>query len=335
MKNFVIIRHSGIKSRAALISALRHNTRQMDVPNSDGSGRIRTSGNVADALLRFDSSFSRVTEKPKKADADVVLEYVVTASPEMINDPKFDRMGYFKAADKYLRNLLGDDNFIHAAVHLDETSAHTHYFFTPIKKTEERVERKNVIVGKDPATGKPVRGIVEIHRPAGARLCASDWTDMKASSRLQTEFAEQVGEKFGLQRGIKKSKAKHQKIKTFYGNLAEENRKLMAENARLSNQKKQIMTDTINLVKNVDLAFHQLEAAAARPTPEGAIERAKNAIKNVFSALSAKIPELADTIEAMLTPAVRQVDEAAQPKPSLRDFLTSAASAARGNNPHI
>lgn len=331
MKNFAIIRHSGIKSRAALISALRHNTRSMDVPNSDGSGHIRTSGNVAQALSKFDANFSRVTEKPKKQDADVVLEYVVTASPEMINDPAFDRMGYFKAADKYLRNLLGDENFIHVAVHLDETTAHAHYFFTPIKKTEERVERKNVIVGKDPATGKPVRGIVEINRPAGARLCASDWTDMKASSRLQTTFAEQVGERFGLQRGIKKSKAKHQEIKTFYGNLAEENKRLIAENARLLDQKNQIMDDSVTLIKNIDFALRQMEVAVVRPTPEGAIERTKAALKNVFAALSAKFPGMADTIEALLTPAVRQVDEAVRPKPSLRDFLTSAASAARGS----
>lgn len=333
MSNFVIIRHSGIKSRSGLISALRHNTRAMDVPNADPAGKIRCSGTLADALAKFDANMESVNEKPKAGDdTNIVLEYFITASPEMMKDPNFKKMDYFRDAHQFMLELLGEDNFLHAALHLDETSPHVHFFFTPIKKTAERVEKKNVIVGKNKETGEVIRDYIYINRPAGARLCASDWTDQKASARLQTNFAEQVGERYGLRRGIKKSKATHKDIKTFYGDLANESAKLEKENERLTSrnielefQKKEIINDTIALAENISRAVLELEIAAVKPTPEGAIERAKAAIKNVFNRLSTKIPELAESIQKILEPAVRQVDESVKIRPTLSEFLMKTA----------
>jgi hypothetical protein len=52
----------------------------------------------------------------------------------------------------------------------------------------------------------------------GDKLNAKKWTGGKAAlSKMQSDFAQEVGAKYGLQRGIEGSKAHHQTIKDFYG----------------------------------------------------------------------------------------------------------------------
>nr|WP_284527285.1 hypothetical protein [Shigella flexneri] len=45
---------------------------------------------------------------------------------------------------------------------------------------------------------------------------------------MQTEFADRIGQRHGLERGIERSKARHQTIRQFYGNLEAADRQQIA-----------------------------------------------------------------------------------------------------------
>jgi len=118
----------------------------------------------------------------------LAIEYFIGASPEAFKD----HMGggeYFKEALAWLKQRHGAENVISSHIHRDETSPHMVVYVVP----------------RD-----------------GDKLNAKKWLGGKAAlSKMQTDFAEKVGQKFGLQRGIEGSKAKHKTIKEFYGELGQ------------------------------------------------------------------------------------------------------------------
>ena len=127
----------------------------------------------------------------RRKDAVLAIEYIVTASPEYFHGQggaTITRSSYFNAALEFLRLKHGKQNIISAALHLDETSPHLVVYAVPLN--------------------------------AAGKLCAKDFLgDSEKLSQLQTDFYERVGKQFGLIRGIKGSRAKHQDIKRFYGNI--------------------------------------------------------------------------------------------------------------------
>lgn len=107
MANFVIIRHKKLKSVGHVAAAIKHNSRGMDVPNADPA---RSPLNVVSGggMLTLSSNLGTCTIKSTQPNPVVAIEYLVTASPERINDPTFDKEGYFRDARAYLDNLLNN-----------------------------------------------------------------------------------------------------------------------------------------------------------------------------------------------------------------------------------
>ena len=60
---------------------------------------------------------------------------------------------------------------------------------------------------------------------------------------MQSDFAERV-KKFGLKRGVEGSKAKHQRVKRFYGHLEQETPKMTMEDITPKLLKKGLFQDT-------------------------------------------------------------------------------------------
>ena len=232
MSNFVIIRHKKLKSVGHVQAAINHNDRTTEPLNADPSQR-HLNKVEGGGMVTLRKNLASVTQASTAKEPVLAIEYIVSASPEQISDPSFDRKGYFKAARAYLDKLVGAGNLVHSAEHYDERSAHSHFIYTPIIELEASTRRRSVVVGKT-EDGKQKREVKEFPTQAGRALNAKKFTDRAASIQLQSDFATQVGTPFGLRRGIERSKAKHTEIKAFYGQMKQDMAAIEAETQRLA-----------------------------------------------------------------------------------------------------
>ena len=113
---------------------------------------------------------------------------MMTVSPEAMQKPGFNAIKYLNACQQWARDKFGKENVFFIAQHFDETTPHVSLLLTPIDENGKLNARKYF----------------------GGR---------EKMSELQDDFFEKVGKQFGLERGIKGSRAKHQTIKSYYAKL--------------------------------------------------------------------------------------------------------------------
>ncbi|QQM83495.1 plasmid recombination protein (plasmid) [Klebsiella quasipneumoniae] len=89
------------------------------------------------------------------------------------------------------RERHGAENLIYAGIHRDETTPHLYAYVVPLD-------------------------------PQGKLNCRHFLGGAKALSQMQTDFAERVGQRHGLQRGIEGSKARHTTVRQYYAALQQE-----------------------------------------------------------------------------------------------------------------
>lgn len=113
-----------------------------------------------------------------RKDAVVVCNFIVTSDNETMNALGADRQRqFFQDSVKWFSDRYGADRVLNAAVHMDETTPHLHIGVMPITQ-DGRLSAKAIFTK----------------------------TEMKA---IQTEFARDVGEKYGLERGVEGSERTH------------------------------------------------------------------------------------------------------------------------------
>ena len=127
---------------------------------------------------------------------------------------------------KYFADTFGKENIVAAHLHRDEQTPHIHVTLVPIVKGE-RKRRK-----REEQTKKRYR-----KKPTGTvRLCADDiMTRLKLKS-YQDTYAEAMA-KYGLQRGIDGSKARHKSTQQYYRDIQKLSDDLKAEVVDLQQQK--------------------------------------------------------------------------------------------------
>lgn len=109
----------------------------------------------------------------------------------------------------WLRKTYGSDNLVSAVLHMDEATPHIHATVVPIVKGERRKSiKKNEPSGKKQYRKK---------NPNAARLCADDVMTRKNLEKFQDTYAEAM-KKYGLERGIRGSDARHITTQEFYRN---------------------------------------------------------------------------------------------------------------------
>ena len=126
----------------------------------------------------------RLPEKVRKNGVRAV-EFMMTVSPEVMQRKDFNATKYLNACSNWAREKFGKENVFFIAYHRDETTPHVSLLLTPIDENGKLNARK-FFGGRD------------------------------KMSALQDDFYNSVGKEFGLDRGIKGSKAKHQAIKSYY-----------------------------------------------------------------------------------------------------------------------
>lgn len=176
------------RGKANLSAAARHNLRERETPNArpeDISRNIHLAGarTAAELMKLWDE---RAPEKVRK-NAVPALEYVMSASPEKMAEMGQARSeDYLRDAFAWLEEKHGAQNILSAVIHMDETTPHLQVLVIPIDE----------------------RGKLNARALVGSK---------KELSAMQTDYAERVGARYGLERGVLKSGARHETIKSYYG----------------------------------------------------------------------------------------------------------------------
>ena len=127
---------------------------------------------------------------------------------------------------KYFADLFGKENIVAAHLHRDEETSHIHITLVPIVKGERKRKKKEEQVKKR-YRKKPADTV---------RLCADDiMTRLKLKS-YQDSYAVAMA-KYGLQRGIEGSKARHKSTTQYYRDTQRLADSLKAEVVDLQQQK--------------------------------------------------------------------------------------------------
>ena len=113
---------------------------------------------------------------------------------------------------KWLRETYGERNIVSAVLHMDEKTPHIHATIIPIVTGERRKARKEEQNGKKKYRKKSTQDV---------RLCADDVMARHRLKHYQDTYAQAMS-KYGLQRGIDGSLAKHISTMQYYKELVEQ-----------------------------------------------------------------------------------------------------------------
>ncbi len=112
-----------------------------------------------------------------RSDAILMNSFVIGSDGEFFRGMRaWGQYAFFEDCARFFMDKYGYENMLSAVVHVDETTPHLHLNFVPINN---------------------------------GRLSSKSLFDRQKLAELQTELWEQVGKKYGLQRGKEKSQATH------------------------------------------------------------------------------------------------------------------------------
>ena len=112
-----------------------------------------------------------------RSDAILMNSFVIGSDGEFFKDMRaWEQRAFFEDCTRFFIDKYGYENMLSAVVHVDETTPHLHLNFVPIND---------------------------------GRLSSKSLFDRQKLAELQTELWEQVGKKYGLQRGKENSQATH------------------------------------------------------------------------------------------------------------------------------
>lgn len=235
---FAIVRVAKLKTMGNVAGSLSHTYRTRETPNADPqqtSHNQHSKGSPEEVLAAFKA---RLPAKHRK-DAVLGIEYFVGASPEWFASGK-DGSEYFLAAVAWLEAKHGKENVVGWSVHRDESTPHLVAYVVPL---------------------------------VGAKLNAKAFTGGKTVlSKMQTDFARDVGQQFGMVRGIEGSRAQHQTIKEFYAHIEKPGQHvtLSSESVQPKMLKKGIFTTAYEAPETVAMRLTKAVQQAYAPAVEGA-----------------------------------------------------------------
>lgn len=211
MPEYAIMRMKKIKSRGALLGAVRHDSREKPPKNADPE-RLALNMYVNTTQEAMDK-YTRLKPLKIRKDAVHAVELILTATPSWFEKSTAEvRMEFVNASRKWCQDLFGEDNEIHSALHLDENSCHLHAIFMPL--VNGKLNAKLLIGGPR-------------HR----------------MRELQDDFYEKVGKPLGMERGVENKNVHHSKTKDFgrlLKNVEEREEKVTRQTEDLRRQAEEI-----------------------------------------------------------------------------------------------
>ena len=180
MANYAIMRCAKLKPVGSVVKRFKQHFRARETLNADTSKTPDNEHLITSTKDKAMGMLRKKLPKRRRKDAVLVVEYLLTTSPEWAkNASEDDQRRFFECSIGWLQDKYGNENIIAASIQRDKTTPHLSAFVVPITKD--------------------------------GRLCAKEYIGGKSKmSADQDTFAKAVSE-LGLERGIRGSKAKHQK----------------------------------------------------------------------------------------------------------------------------
>lgn len=145
---------------------------------------------------------------------------------------------------EWLQGTFGKDNVVSAVLHMDEKTPHIHATVVPIVQGERRKAKAEEDNGKKKYRKKPKDTV---------RLCADDIMTRDNLKLYQNSYAEKMA-RYGLERGIKGSDARHISTPQFYRDLYAKNEDLKEDIEILQEQKEEVSEKIWDLYDRKDEA---------------------------------------------------------------------------------
>ena len=268
---FAVVHMMKIKS-GAVGGIQSHNNREHEPKTNPDVDMLRSHENYD--LVPCDNYRRAIKEKMSdlvetgravRKDAVVVCNFIVTSDSDTMEALGADRQrAFFEDAVKWFSDRYGADRVLNATVHMDENTPHLHIGVMPITQ-DGRLSAKSIFTK----------------------------TEMKA---IQTEFARDVGARYGLERGVEGSERTHLSEARFkeekalqmvneYGAIAQD----LQRDAEDSRQELAEATRSLEMVKQ-ELSTMQDQKDALRGEIEG-LQGKKAEIERELPELTALISE--------------------------------------------
>ena len=164
---------------------------------------------------------------------------------------------------QWLHYTFGKENTVSAVLHMDEHTPHIHATVVPIVTGERRKAKKKQTEGK-----RSYRKKANI-----VRLCADDVLTREKLVTYHDSYAKAM-EKYGLQRGVRGSEARHTTTAQYYRDLIRQTSELEANVQQLQTEQQQAeqqLGEVRQEVKSEKLEAAKTEAKAAFVAKVGSI----------------------------------------------------------------
>ena len=185
--SYAILRTAKLKTIGNISGSLAHTYRTIDTPNADPSRTHLNNNSLPTHQQALQAIKDKLPEKTRK-NGVLCIEYLITASPDWSGWGTDKQEQYLADARQWLEQRHGSDNVVMTGIQLDETTPHMVAYVVPIDK-KGKLNCRAFLGGRDKMTA------------------------------MQTDFANVVGAKYGLQRGQEGSRAKHEEVKKFYNDI--------------------------------------------------------------------------------------------------------------------
>lgn len=224
---YVVLHFNKAKGNEARMT--KHIERKVDPPNVD-KGRTHLNRELIDFPDGVTNRTQAIQHRIKTADifrkitADQVRVIRVNVSGshgDMMRIQSEGRLDEWCRDNlDYFKREFGEKNIVSAVLHLDEKTPHIHIALVPVvtglrRKAKEGAKEKETV-----------------------RLCADDVLTKSKMKGYQDSYAVAMG-KYGLQRGIEGSKARHKTTAQYYRDTFEQTLNLKDEVGELQRQKQQ------------------------------------------------------------------------------------------------
>ena len=301
-----VLRVEKIKQFGNLAARSQHISRERETPNADDDrvylNKTFIGTNSAEQDVRDHLEAKNITALRK--DGVIALDYLLTASPEYFDtgSPKERHAklaSWIRATGQWLKNNYGD-RLVNVTLHRDEKTPHIHATVVPSEYDQKRqrwkLNAKGVTGGRDKL------------------------------SAMQDSYAAAVAD-LGIDRGIKRSIAKHTRVRDFYAAISTpaENVKQMSPEvaAQFAADQQRRAELAEHVVSNVRHAEQRI--SAAENNAKGVIfEQAMDVVRHADS-MTAYLDDLAVELERK-TPTPENVREVSQTLNRSADKLNDRAS---------
>ena len=198
---------------------------------------------------------------------------------------------------QWLHRTFGRENTVSAVLHMDEHTPHIHATVVPIVTGERRKARK-----------KQAEGRRTYRKKANAvRLCADDLLTRERLVAYHDSYAAAMA-KYGLQRGVRGSEARHMTTAQYYRDLKRQTGELEANVQQLQTEQQQAerqLDEVRKEIKSEKLEAAKTEAKAALVAKVGSLlgsgklKAEREELQQRISALESQNEELVRHIKTM------------------------------------